>query len=345
MSETDINCSEKISVIIPVYNTNEYLSRCLDSVISNTYHNLEIICINDGSTDNSLSILCEYEEKDNRIVVVDIKNNGVSHARNIGLKFASGEIISFIDSDDWVHSRYFETLLAQLNKHNSDVAVCSYCRTFEFDIEKTKSIPENCNAQLFTGEDNLNQYVIKSYIWGRLYRSESIKDIIFCEDISISEDKAFNISVLSNSQYLKVSYVNLALYFYFNRADSVVNTISGFELRGLSKYYLEQVEKNISNKYSAKIYLNEAFTNSVNIRYLTMFSHDAAVKEEINNYLKQCMNYQRKYKLFDKSLAVKYWILYRFPIVYRTTRILTDKTMLDWERNEKKKNAQIEKSL
>lgn len=345
MSETGINCGEKISVIIPVYNTEEYLGRCLDSVISNIYQNLEIICINDGSIDNSLSILYEYEKKDNRIVVIDIKNNGVSHARNIGLQYASGDIISFIDSDDWIHSHYFEILLKQLNKYNSDIAVCTYCRTSEFDIEKTKTDVGDCNVQLFTGEDNLNQYVIKSYIWGRLYRSESIKGIFFCEDINISEDKAFNISVLSNSQRLKVSYVDLALYFYYNRADSVVNNTSGLELRKLSKYYLEQVKKNISNEYSAKINLNEAFTNSVNIRYLTMFSRDAAVKEEINNYLKSCAKYQRDYKLFNKSSAVKIWILYKFPIVYRLIRILTDRTMLDWERNEKKKNAQIEKSL
>ncbi len=344
MSKSENNCDGRISVIIPVYNTEKYLGRCLDSVISNTYKDLEIICINDGSMDNSLSILREYEKKDNRISVIDIKNKGVSHARNIGLKNASGDIISFIDSDDWVHSHYFEILLEQLKEYNSDMAVCTYCRTSEFDIEKTKTNAGECNVQLFTGEDNLNQYVIKSYIWGRLYRSESIKGIFFLEDINVSEDKAFNISVLSNSQYLKVCYVNMALYFYYNRADSVVNNTSGLELKKLSKYYLEQVEKNISNKYSAKIYLNEAFSNSVNTRYLTMFSRDAAVKKEINHCLKQCIYYQRKYKLFNKSLAVKFWILYRFPIVYRTIRILTDRTMLDWERNEKKKNSQNEKS-
>lgn len=103
MSETE----KTISVIIPVYNTADYLPRCLDSVINSDYRNLEIICVNDGSTDNSLDILNEYAEKDSRIRVITITNGGVSNARNVGIESSSGEFIAFVDSDDWVHRQFF----------------------------------------------------------------------------------------------------------------------------------------------------------------------------------------------------------------------------------------------
>lgn len=101
-----------ISVIIPVYNTEAYLERCLVSVLSNTYRDLEVICINDGSTDGSLEILNAFARQDERVTVIDKKNGGLSAARNDGLRRATGEWIAFIDSDDWIHPRYFETFLS-----------------------------------------------------------------------------------------------------------------------------------------------------------------------------------------------------------------------------------------
>lgn len=103
----------KVSIIIPVYNTEKYLRKCLDSAINQTLKEIEIICINDGSTDNSLSILKEYANKDNRVVVLDIPNSGVASARNFGIKKAHGRYIGFIDSDDWVDAGYFENLYNQ----------------------------------------------------------------------------------------------------------------------------------------------------------------------------------------------------------------------------------------
>ena len=121
----------KISVIIPVYNTESYLSRCLDSVLSNTYENLEVICVNDGSTDNSINILDNYKFSDERVIVINQKNSGVSAARNAGLNVATGEYIAFIDSDDWVHTQYFEILLFAMSCNDSDVAACQYSQVSE----------------------------------------------------------------------------------------------------------------------------------------------------------------------------------------------------------------------
>ena len=107
-----------ISVIIPVYNTEAYLERCLVSVLSNTYRDLEVICINDGSTDGSLEILNAFARQDERVTVIDKKNGGLSAARNDGLRRATGEWIAFIDSDDWIHPRYV------VGEAESGFAVC-----------------------------------------------------------------------------------------------------------------------------------------------------------------------------------------------------------------------------
>ncbi|MGN0031404.1 MAG: glycosyltransferase family 2 protein [Candidatus Gastranaerophilaceae bacterium] len=123
-----MNRKPKISIIVPVYNVGKYLRKCLNSLIYQTYSNLEIICINDGSTDDSLEILKEYSKSDSRIVLIDKKNEGVSVARNIGIKTATGDYISFIDSDDWVFLTLYAEFVEYINKVNSDVDI------YMFDI-------------------------------------------------------------------------------------------------------------------------------------------------------------------------------------------------------------------
>ena len=125
-----------ISVIIPVYNTADYLPRCLDSILNNTYRNLEVICINDGSRDNSLEILNAYSEKDSHVRVINQENGGISAARNNAMDLASGEYIAFVDSDDWVHSHYFEVLLNGLLLHRADIAVCRETEVYSY-VEET----------------------------------------------------------------------------------------------------------------------------------------------------------------------------------------------------------------
>ena len=114
--------SPKISVIIPVYNTEKYLRQCLDSVVNQTLKDIEIICINDGSTDNSLQILNEYASSDNRIKLINlIANKGVSFARNFGIRLSKGRYIGFVDSDDWIDLSFYENLYLTTKKQDSDI--------------------------------------------------------------------------------------------------------------------------------------------------------------------------------------------------------------------------------
>ena len=118
--------SKKVSVVIPVYNVEKYLRRCLDSLVNQTYKNLEFICVNDGSTDNSLEILKEYAAKDSRFIIINQKNQGVALARNNGLNVASGDYLSFVDPDDWVGLNYYEEVVKEFIATNCDVVQLDY---------------------------------------------------------------------------------------------------------------------------------------------------------------------------------------------------------------------------
>lgn len=128
-----MNSNPKVSIIIPVYNTEKYLSRCLNSLVKQTLHDIEIICINDGSEDNSLSILENYASSDERIVLIDQKNQGQSVARNRGIEIARGKYIGFVDSDDWVDDNYFEKLYCAAENNNCDIAVAGIIRLSKFN--------------------------------------------------------------------------------------------------------------------------------------------------------------------------------------------------------------------
>ena len=132
-----------ISVIIPIHNTSRFLPRCMESIINSDCKNLEIICINDGSTDNCLEILQEYKNKDNRILLIDVPNGGVTKARNIGLDYTTGDYICFIDSDDWIHRQFFSALLFFLELVHADNA--DFCSSDEDDDYYSSAVDSSEN--------------------------------------------------------------------------------------------------------------------------------------------------------------------------------------------------------
>jgi len=163
----------KVSVIIPVYNREKYLKQCLDSVINQTLQNIEIICINDGSTDKSLEILNEYRKKDGRIKIIDQKNQGAGLARNNGLKIAKGEYIGFVDSDDWIDLNFYETLFTEAKKYGADLARTLYVYEFqkhskEDNINKT-ILEKKSKGELL----NVNEHSV--VIWNAIYKRELLQ--------------------------------------------------------------------------------------------------------------------------------------------------------------------------
>ena len=192
-----------VSIIIPVWNCEKYLGQCLDSILKQTYKNLEIILVDDGSTDGSLSIMKEYEKKDNRIIAITQKNSGPGIARNTGFDRATGKYICFIDSDDYVDCDFILKLVNIID----DDCLYSYCAI------KTKD-----NDIFITPEKN--RLFIRQCCYNKLYNAKFIKDIRFSDD-KFAEDLIFNYKEYFESD--KIKYINEPLYFYRINENSVSN--------------------------------------------------------------------------------------------------------------------------
>lgn len=210
-----------ISVIVPVYNVEKYLKRCLDSLINQTLKNIEIICINDGSNDNSIKILEEYTQKDDRIIILSQENAGLSAARNSGMEIAKGEYIGFVDSDDWVDLDFYEKLYYAAKNNDCDIAVADFIREHPTKKKKRLNITKE---EIF--EKPEDKYMIcKTYregcVWNKIYRTEFLKriDLKFVVGMYY-EDRDFTARSLFYSD--KLITVPNTYYRYFVNPKSIV---------------------------------------------------------------------------------------------------------------------------
>ena len=212
--------NEKITVIVPVYNVEHYLDKCLDSLINQTYKNLEIIVINDGSTDNSGIICQEYAQKDNRIVYIEKENGGQSEARNMGLDRMTGSYVTFVDSDDWVELDYVETLYQKITEYQADIAVVNYYSFNQsegmyyfhiFGDSYYEKVYDNVSIfeNLYESKEMKNIAFIS--VWGKLYRASLFKYLCFDKD-RLREDCYLNQKIYLLAE--RTVYLNKGLYAY-----------------------------------------------------------------------------------------------------------------------------------
>lgn len=215
----------KISIIIPVYNVAQYLRQCLDSVLSQSYNNIEIILVNDGSTDDSLSICEEYLQKDERILLLNKANGGLSDARNFGLPKATGDYIWFVDSDDWIVSNAIEILVANLSKLECEVLGFSFINYFE-DTNKFSEIAYSQSIALTTGND----YILKSTFffpsaWSHIYsRAFLEKHQLTFKVNQLHEDDYFNFGCFG--RITAIAKIEDGLYYYRRRENSITTLAS-----------------------------------------------------------------------------------------------------------------------
>lgn len=226
----------KISVIIPIYNVEQYLERCLDSICNQTHNDLEIILINDGSTDNSLIIAENFSKKDSRIYVVSQKNQGVSVARNRGIEMATGAYIAFVDPDDYVDLKYYDLMLNSIG--SADLVVCNYHNTTNSGFlplqEKTYFIEK------LTGFESLNLLFDKKYtnsvigvvIWNKLYKRELFDDLRFNKEYRRSQDEEIIFKIYLKCK--KIAIINQKLYYYFQRPNNKVRLALGYNKQSIS---------------------------------------------------------------------------------------------------------------
>ena len=229
---------KKISVIVPVYNVEKYLSQCLDSIIHQTYKNLEIILVDDGSTDSSGLICDNYSQKDKRIKIIHKCQGGLSDARNAGLKIATGEYISFIDSDDFIDKNMYSILINNTQKYNSDIVWFNYYNKKKKKHFINSSIIKNNDLYDLSSSDKIKfaknlfyQYKMDAHVWAKLYKRSIFNNIKFPYG-KLFEDIFVLLPILSNAKI--ISTIPDCLYFYRNRSESIVN-----------QYFKQNIIKNI----------------------------------------------------------------------------------------------------
>lgn len=275
---------EKVSVIIPVYNVEKYLSKCLDSVLSQTYPHIEVILINDGSKDNSLNICQAYAEKDERIRVIDKENEGVSIARNTGIEAATGEFIAFIDPDDWVEPEAYESMIAQLKKWDADICLCNFYRDTKrrsqpkrFDFEEEILVDDEIIELLVNDMIGMGDLLPKySYIMGSVWRGVYKRSFLetynlrFTPKVTIMEDLVFMVQTLLKCHRVAIDHG--VRYHYVQHASSTIHSYNEKMWEDLLVVY-RLLEESIREAD-----LEEKMRNRLDYRYIGMIF--AAIKNE-----------------------------------------------------------------
>ncbi len=214
----------KLSVIIPIYNAQYYLRQCLDSVTNQTLKDIEIICVNDGSTDGSQTILEEYAKKDNRIVVIEQANASAGAARNKGIHAAKGEYLHFLDADDWVEPVAYEWLYRKISKTNSDICIFQYT---EFDqiTNKYTKVPHILSLKTAITDFNKNsRYFLYNAVvpWNKIYKKEFIlSNNIEFDEIMCANDRSFYVNILLKAKRIMVTN-KYFIYYRVNNSNSLV---------------------------------------------------------------------------------------------------------------------------
>lgn len=319
-----------ISVIVPVYNVEKYLARCLDSIIKQTYKNLEIIVVDDGSTDGSGKLCDEYAKKDERIKVFHKKNGGLSDARNYGIERANGEYFSFVDSDDWVETKYIEVLYEGLRDSSCNISMVKHFidypnKTIDTGTgNKIKLTPHDCFDRMLYQED------VDVSAWAKLYSKSLFKNISFPKG-RLFEDSATTYKLIDKSNAIYLNSVSL--YHYVIRKESITNKAfsrKDFDIikstSEMAEYVVDKYPDLVNGCNSRMMYAHlSAFRKYAISKNRKKFHEDGT---EIFDYIRK----NRKKVLKDKRipnrdrwalrLAFSYCSLLIGILVYEKTRIV-----------------------
>lgn len=300
-----------ISVIIPVYKTEKYIERCLNSVVHQTYKNLEILLIDDDSPDNCPKICDEWAKRDSRIKTFHIENKGVANARNIGISNSNGELIAFVDSDDYIETDMLELLSDNMIKENADISMCSYCHNDD--------MPEkNCNnINVFQYNEFMQNIVSGEYaygfLWNKLYRRETIGDA-YMPHLSYSEDMVFNYYVMKNAEKMVVSD---AVKYHYNVNEGSA-TASKFDYSNLDAVKARGIILNDVVDESLKPYALKSCVTSEFIALSQMIRNHACLDryDEIKESILSSKSAIFKSSIFDMKCKLKTFILMLSPKLY-----------------------------
>ena len=320
-----------ITVIIPIYNVSKYLKNCLESVINQTYKNLEIICINDGSTDNSLQILKEYKERDERIIIIDKKNAGVSMARNDGIEKASGEYLFCVDGDDYIDEDFFEKFYNNAKKNDSDLVVLSSFWNLDKRINKNHGFHSALpTCSMFIKRKILQENKTLRYPLNVQPGEDGIfshKLLMFVKNISFEDNTNYHYVKRAGQDSQRAikepKILSVAIKKWFEILEEFYNEYNFWENKSLSfaKYIEQEVflafrTKNFNIEDERKIFeiikntLNKVIKNidKEDYKYFSKEFIDLIESESIKEYyskVKYRYNYLR-FSIFSKDISIRY---------------------------------------
>ena len=295
--------NEKISIIVPIYNVEKYLSQCIDSILSQTYKNLEIILVDDGTKDSSGIICDDYSKKDNRIKVIHQKNQGLSGARNTGLTNSTGDYITFVDSDDFVDNKMFKTMLLAIKENDADIVECGTI----FCDENGNYIKDNTlnEVKIYKNEYQIKDLLMNEDItttsWGKLYKKKLFTNFKFPLG-KYHEDTFTTYKLLHISK--KTIVLNQSFYHYRQVNGSIMN--SNFSLKHLDaiEATLERskfIEKNYP-EYKKYDYANIVYSCcKVYERILLSDFYDKKIIKNLQNLIRKYLMYFLIYSKSKKS--------------------------------------------
>ena len=326
-----MNNTPKISIIVPVYNVEKYLTQCLDSLIQQTYTNLEIICVNDGSADGSGQILQEYAARDTRVHIIEQENQGASVARNQGLSVVRGDNIMFVDGDDWVDVDTCQRAVEMAEKHSADVVFWSYVR--EYENESREKLMPLDNETVLCGEKAKNMLHRRQLgllgeelahpeyadsmvtVWGKLYTNKLLRqsgaEFMDIRKIGTSEDAMFNLEALQ--RVCTAVYIKRCLYHYRKNNPASVTTRYKPELCSQWDYLFDVMQEYITKNHLTAAY-TQALRNRISLSAvglgLNIMSAPVSVREKIS-MIKSVISSPR-YREAVKTLELCY-----FPIHWK----------------------------
>ncbi|WHY61121.1 glycosyltransferase family 2 protein [Cytobacillus firmus] len=289
--------SEKVSVVVPIYKVEKYLHRCVDSILNQTYTNLEIILVNDGSPDHCGEMIDSYAAKDSRIITVHKENGGLSDARNAGMEYITGNYTLFVDSDDWLDVSMIEKLLNSITKYQADVAQSAFYYAYEDHLLYDNRYYSSNDSPVILDNRNLMYELVKNekvknFAWGKLYKTELIKNLPFKKGV-LFEDVFWAHKVMQKVE----TYVILHQphYYYLQRKDSIVASYTPRNLdilEGLKERhkFLEQYYNELTNE-SLKVILKTSLVH-YNLLFLNWRKDKSGFKKR-ELYLFIRTNYNR----------------------------------------------------
>lgn len=279
-----------ISIIVPVYNVELYLDRCIESLVSQTYENLEIILVDDGSTDACPKICDDWSKKDQRVRVIHKNNGGLSDARNVGLEIAHAKYIVFVDSDDWVSYKYIEYLYKGLCSSGADICECEVLKTNNLQI--TQNTELHSDLFCYDTETAMKMLVLDAvfhqYVVNKIYKKECIGDIRFIKG-KLNEDEFWTYQVFGKAK--KIAKIENVLYYYFQRNGSIMRStyslkrLDALEAKFERQKYIDLRFPQLSEVAAVNMILSCIYSGQMILLYLTGVERAQALSK-VHSYFK-----------------------------------------------------------